>query len=153
VYYALGGPNLSKVLCYLHLQVLDLGDTPPTIYHLGGIPQWAWRLNTDSYSLTLPGNSRNNPFSTRLPLVLHQDSSGEIQFNLRNGSLLDYVTQPLFIRRPCGLSPSLHWRRIWIAYSRSEKEKPPHVRRLLSSTTMTGTLMMVRRHLWPVTRA
>jgi hypothetical protein len=49
-YYALGGLNLSKVLCSLHLQVLDLGATPPTIYHLEGIPQWAWRINTNTTS-------------------------------------------------------------------------------------------------------
>jgi hypothetical protein len=34
-YYAYCGPNLSKVSCSLHLRVPDLGDTPPTIYHLG----------------------------------------------------------------------------------------------------------------------
>jgi hypothetical protein len=33
----------------LHLRVPDLSDTPPTIYHLGGIPRWAWRLNTDIF--------------------------------------------------------------------------------------------------------
>jgi hypothetical protein len=48
-YYAYCCPNLSKVSCFLHLQVSDLGDTLPIIYHLGGISRWAWRLNTDSW--------------------------------------------------------------------------------------------------------
>jgi hypothetical protein len=35
----------------LYLRVSDLGDTPPTIYHIGHISRWAWRLNTDSWWL------------------------------------------------------------------------------------------------------
>jgi hypothetical protein len=42
----------------LHLRVSDLGDTPPTIYHLGGILRWAWRLNTDS---SAPGRFIEHP--------------------------------------------------------------------------------------------
>jgi hypothetical protein len=35
-----------------------------------------------------------------------------------------YGMRPLFTRRPCGPSPSLHWRRTWIAYSRLENVTP-----------------------------
>jgi hypothetical protein len=40
---------MSKVSYSLHLRVPDLDDTPPTIYHLAGIPRWAWRFNTDTF--------------------------------------------------------------------------------------------------------
>jgi hypothetical protein len=39
--YAPCSPNLSKVLCSLHLRVPDLGVPSPKTYHLGYIPRWA----------------------------------------------------------------------------------------------------------------
>jgi hypothetical protein len=55
--------------------------------------------------------------------MLHQDSTEWIWFGLRicvPDYLLNYATRPLFTRRSCDLRPSPHWRRTWIACSRSE---------------------------------
>jgi hypothetical protein len=52
-------------------------------------------------------------------IMLHQDSLDQIQSGLRNSvpdSPSGCAMRPLYIRRPCGSSPSPHWRRTWIAY-------------------------------------
>jgi hypothetical protein len=106
-------------------------------------------------SLASLGISRRSLFFTRLRPVLHQASSNRIQFSPRDSipdSHSGCTTRPLYIRRPYNPSSSLHRRRTWMAYSRSEKSGPPHVGRPRSSMTTTRTLMTTWSLLWAIIR-
>jgi hypothetical protein len=70
------------------------------------------------------GRSKTRPFLTRLQLVSYQDLD-QIQTDLRR------------LRDP---SPSLTWRRTWIASSRFKMREPPRIRGSpFSTTTLTQT--------------
>jgi hypothetical protein len=77
-------------------------------------------------------------------LVLHQDSSGRIQSDLRK-SVPDfysgYAMRLLSTRSLLNPSSSPYWKRTWIIYSSSGMWEPPSVGRPLFSTN-TRTRMM-----------
>ena len=84
-------------------------------------------ISTTCPSTTPLGRPGRSPFSTRLHPVLRSPHSSRTRFDLTRVTDIDSVhaSWPLNLRRPTIPSPSSHWKRTGISYSKSGNPKPP----------------------------
>jgi hypothetical protein len=80
--------------------------------------------------LSTHGSARKTKEESIFNATLQRPRSDRTHSNLRT-CVTDhdsvYAIRPLNIRRPTIPSPSMHWKRTWAIYSKSENPKPPHI--------------------------